>query len=153
MIDTPQIVQTTVQLTAVIRLTIPRADMQKEMGPAIAELQGVVAAQGIGPAGPWLSHHLKMSPDVFDFEVAVPVLVPVMPTGRVTASRLPAARAARTTYQGDYSGLGPAWGELRAWVDANGHVAGTDLWEVYRVGPDTSADPANWRTDLYQPLR
>ncbi len=153
MIDTPQIVQTTDQLTAVIRLTIPRADIQKEMGPAIAELQGVVAEQGIGPAGPWLTHYLKITPDTFDLEVAVPVLAPVMPTGRVTASRLPAARAARTTYHGDYSGLGAAWGEFRTWVDENGQITGTDCWEVYRLGPDTNQDPANWRTDLYQPLR
>ena len=57
---------------------------EKEMGPAIAELMQVVSSQGIGPAGPWLSHHLRMAPDVFDFEVAVPVLAPVTPTGRVT---------------------------------------------------------------------
>jgi effector-binding domain-containing protein len=153
MIDTPQIVQTTDQHTAVIHLTIPRADIQKEMGPAIAELMEVVSAQGIGPAGPWLSHHLKMSPDIFDFEVAVPVLAPVTPTGRVTRGRLPATRAMRTTYAGGYEGLGNAWGELQAWVAAEGHTTGTDLWEVYRVGPESSQNPADWRTDLYQPLR
>jgi hypothetical protein len=35
MIDTPQITQSAAQLTAVIRLTIPRAEIQKVMGPAI----------------------------------------------------------------------------------------------------------------------
>ncbi|MCC7044228.1 MAG: GyrI-like domain-containing protein [Acidobacteria bacterium] len=153
MIDTPQIVQTTEQHTAVIHLTIPRADIQKEMGPAIAELMQMVSSQGIGPAGPWLSHHLRMAPDVFDFEVAVPVLAPVTPTGRVTRGRLPATRAMRTTYAGGYEGLGNAWGDLQAWVAAEGHTAGTDLWEVYRVGPESSQNPADWRTDLYQPLR
>lgn len=153
MIETPQIVQTADQLTAVIHLTIPRADIQREMGAAITELAGVVAAQGIGPAGPWISHHLRMSPDAFNFEVAVPVLAPVTPVGRVMPGRLPAARAMRSTYSGGYDGLAHAWGELQGWIVAEGFTPGTDLWEVYRVGPDASANPADWRTDLYQPLR
>ena len=152
MLDTPQIVQTSDQLTAVIRLTVPRSEIQQVMGPGIAELMQVVSTQGIGPAGPWLSHHLKMTPDIFDFEIAVPVLAPVTPTGRVTPSRLPAARAMKTTYAGGYEGLGEAWGQFHGWIKAEGHTPGPDLWEVYRVGPESSQNPADWRTDLYQPL-
>jgi hypothetical protein len=51
MLDAPQIAQTTNQLTAVIRLTIPRAEIRNVMGPGIAELMAAVAAQGIAPAG------------------------------------------------------------------------------------------------------
>lgn len=153
MIETPQIVQTTDQLIAAIHVTIPRADIQEVMGAGITELMEVVSAQGIGPAGPWLSHHLKMSPDIFDFEIAVPVLAPVAPAGRVKPGKLPATRAMRTTYHGGYEGLGNAWGELQGWIAAEGHTPGFDLWEVYRVGPESSQNPADWRTDLYQPLR
>jgi hypothetical protein len=28
-----------------------------------------VAAQGIAPAGPWFTHHLRMDPATFDFEI------------------------------------------------------------------------------------
>ena len=153
MLETPTIVQTTDQLTAVIRLTIPHSSMRQEMGPAITEVSEVVKAQGIGPAGPWLSHYLSISPDQFDVEVAVPVLAPVVATGRVQPARLPAARAARATFHGDYAGLGAAWAEFRAWVEANGQVPGVDCWEVYRVGPERSGNSEDWRTDLYQPLR
>ena len=38
MIDTPEIVQTTAQQTAVIHLTIPRDQIQTVMGPAIEEV-------------------------------------------------------------------------------------------------------------------
>ena len=51
MLDTPQIAQTTNQLTAVIRLTIPREEIRNVMGPGIAELMAAVAAQGIAPPG------------------------------------------------------------------------------------------------------
>jgi len=60
MIDTPHITQTAAQLTAIIRLTIPRSEIRKLMGPGISEVMAAVAAQGVGPAGRWLTHHLKM---------------------------------------------------------------------------------------------
>ena len=83
MIEPPQITESTAQLTAVIRLTVPRSEIQKVMGPAIGEVLAAVAAQGIGPSGPVFSHHFKMDPAVFDFEVGVPVAKPVSPVGRV----------------------------------------------------------------------
>ena len=74
MIDPPQVVQTDHQLTAVIHLTVPRKDIQAVMGPAIGEVMAATSSQGVGPAGPVFSHHLRMEPDVFDFEVGVPVM-------------------------------------------------------------------------------
>lgn len=152
MIDTPQIAQTDAQTTAVIHVTIPRDQIQAVMGPGIGELMAVVSAQGIGPAGPWYSHHLKMEPDTFDFEIGVPVTAPVTPTGRVTAGSLPAAKVARTVYHGGYEGLGEAWGEFGGWIEAQGLTAAPNLWEVYVVGPESGPDAAGWRTELYRPL-
>jgi len=92
------------------------------MGPGIAELLAAVAAQGIVPAGPWFTHHLRMDPATFDFEICVPVTAPVAASGRVKAGHLPATTVARTTYHGPYEGLGGAWGEFDAWIAANGHT-------------------------------
>ncbi len=152
MIDTPQITQSTAQLTAVIRLTIPRAEIRNVMGPAISEVMAAVAAQGISPAGPVFSYHFRIDPDTFDFEVGVPVAKPVSPAGRVKPGELPAKKVARTVYHGGYEGLGAAWGEFGAWIAANGHKPGPDLWECYVAGPESSPDPANWRTELNRPL-
>jgi len=152
MIDTPQITKTAGQLAAVIRLTVPRAEIRNVMGPGIGEVMAAVAAQGIGPAGPVFSHHFKMDPEVFDFEVGVPVTKAVTAVGRVQPGQLPAARVARTVYHGPYEGLGAAWGEFVAWIAANGHTAAPDLWECYVAGPESIPDPANWRTELNRPL-
>jgi effector-binding domain-containing protein len=59
---------------------------------------------------------------------------------------------ARTVYHGDYEGLGEAWSEFLDWIEANGHTATKDLWEVYPVGPDDNPDPAAWRTELSKQL-
>jgi effector-binding domain-containing protein len=153
MIDTPQIVATEARPTAVVRLTVPRHEIQQVMGPAIGEVMAAVAAQGVGPAGPVYSYHFRMDPGVFDFEVGVPVSAPVAPVGRVVASRLPASsRVARTVYRGPYEGLGPAWGEFNEWVRANGLAPSPSLWECYLSGPESSANPADWRTELNRPL-
>ena len=152
MLDKPQIAQTAAQPTAIIRLTIPRAEIRNVMGPGIAELMAAVAAQGIAPAGPWFTHHLRMDPDTFDFEIGVPVAAPVSAVGRVKASQLPAATVARTVYHGAYEGLPSAWGEFIAWITAAGHTPGPDLWECYVAGPESNSDPATWRTELNRPL-
>jgi len=106
MLDEPQIVQTDAQLTAIIRVTVPRGEIRNVMGPGIAELMGAVTAQGIVPAGPVFSHHLKMDPAIFDLEIGVPVPATAMisPAGRVRAGQLPATTVARTVYHLDRGG-------------------------------------------------
>ena len=123
----PEIVDSPAQRIAVIHLTIPREEIRHAMDPGIQELMATVAAQGIIPTGPWLSHHLRTDPKVFDFEIAVPVPSDVTPKGRVTMSELPAARVARTVYEGPYEGLGAAWSKFDKWVADNGHTPADDL--------------------------
>lgn len=152
MIEPPQITQTAAQQAAVIRLTIPREEIREVMGPGIGELMAAVAAQGIAPTGPVFSHHFRMDPKVFDFEIGVPVSAPVSAAGRVKPGQLPAATVARTVYHGSYEGLGPAWGEFGAWIADEGHTPAADLWECYVAGPESSPNPAAWRTELNRPL-
>ena len=59
---------------------------------------------------------------------------------------------ARAVYHGPYEGLAAAWAEFCAWVEAGGHTPAEDLWERYVVGPESSPDPAVWRTELNRPL-
>lgn len=152
MIDTPTITQAPEVLTAEIELVIPRDRIMQEMGPAIREIYSAVMSQGCKPTGQWFTHHKQRPTDVFDFKACVPVSTPVAPTGRVTPGRREAARVARTIYTGSYEGLGAAWGEFCAWVAANGHTPRADLWESYLVGPETTPNPAEWKTELNQPL-
>lgn len=152
MLEKPQVAKTTAQPIAFIRVTVPRSEIRQVMGPGCQELFAAVAAQGSAPAGPWFTHHLRMDPQVFDFEISVPVVAPIAPKGRVRAGERPAVRVVRSVYQGPYEGLGAAWGEFDAWIAAEGHRAGPELWECYVVGPESSPDPAAYRTELSRPL-
>jgi effector-binding domain-containing protein len=110
-------------------------------------------AQGVEAAGPWFTHHLRSSPDIFDLEVCVPTHRSVQPSGRVIARDFPAARMARRVYRGRYEGLGEAWGQFMSWVQASGHLVADDFYECYAAGPESGADTAEWRTELLRPLR
>lgn len=152
MLETPQITRTDARPTAVIRLTVPRTEIRNVMEPARIELLDALAAQGVAPDGPWFTHHLRMDPDVFDFEIGLPVREPLSAIGRVITGEWPATRVARAELRGDYAGLPAAWAELDAWLASAGHTPAADLWERYLVGPESSADPASWRTELNRPL-
>jgi effector-binding domain-containing protein len=152
LIDTPRIVQVEAQAAAVLRVTVPRDRVADVMGPGLDRVKAAVAAQGLVPTGPWFAHHLCMDPEVFDFEIGVPVDAPVPPGGEVVPGGLPAGRVARTEYRGPFEGLFSAWREFDAWVAAEGLTPRADLWEVYLSGPDTDPDPMSWRTELNRPL-
>lgn len=152
MLDTPQITNAEPQLAAIIRLTVPREEIRNVMGPAMQEVMATVAEQGLTPAGPLFSHHLKMDPDIFDFEVGVPIARPISAVGRVQPGGLPATRLARTVYRGGFEGLGEAWGEFDEWIRANGLTPAPDLWECYVAAPESDPDPSTWQTELNRPL-
>lgn len=152
MIGTPEIVYTDEQLTAVIHLIVPCAEIVNVMEPAIAEVLTVLAAQGVAPAGPCFSYHLKRPSDTFDFEVGFPVSGAIIPAGRVRMSKLPAAKVVRTIFRGNYEGLGAAWGEFCAWIVAEGLTVQDRFWECYALGPETNPDPEQWRTELIRLL-
>ena len=137
---------------ASIHIVTPRSKMQLVMGPGISEVMSAVRSQGLGPAGPWFAHHLKMTPDEFDFEICVPVSAPVSALGRLKPWVRPAVKVVRTVYCGPFEGLGAAWHEFSAWIETNGYRTADDLYECYLAGPESSSDSSNWRTELSRVL-
>ena len=159
MIETPHIVDTDEVTAAVIPLTVRRSDLPKVVPAAIAELNNVIAAQGQSPQGPLFMHHVAMPADAFDVEIGFPVEKPVAPIGRVRPGKLPAAKVARTIYQGPYEGLYGAWDAFGRRLESDGLLERSrlkraeTLWESYLVGPGTTSDSSRWRTELNLPLR
>lgn len=153
MLEPAHIVETEARPAAIIRITVPRAEIQRIMAPAIKELLDGLAAQGIAPAGPLYSYHLNTDAQTFDFELGIPVDAPVSAAGRIRASQTPAAKVLRAVYRGPYEGLYDAWKEFGHMLAATGHTrAQGGQWESYVTGPESSPDPANWRTELNLPL-
>ena len=153
MIATPQITQTVMQHTACIHLVIPLAERMHAFGRALDELFGVLSAQDISPVGSAFAHHLRMSPENFDFEIGFITATLVTAAGRVKPSCWPAQTVAHAVYTGPYEGLPAAWGEFVEWMNANELLQADDLWEHYVIGPHANPAPSAWRTELFRPLR
>ena len=151
-LDKPQMIQTTAQQTAVIHLITPRENIRFVMGDGYQELMAVLAKQGVNPTGPWFTHHSRLDPNIFAFEIGVPVSQPISPEGRVTGSELPSLLVARTIYRGDYERLGGAWAEFDQWLAANRNSSTADFYEHYLTGPEVNPDPDSWQTELIRPL-
>lgn len=158
MIEEPEIVDSQPQTAAVVHIRCPRQNIQSEVGPAIAEIMSVLAAETLKPAGPMFMHHVTMSASHFDVEVGFPVDGAFRGSGRVRAGGLPAAGVARTIYRGPYEGLHSAWDEFgkrlvsERLVDPAAIAPVKTLWERYLVGPETCSDTSQWRTELNLPL-
>jgi hypothetical protein len=97
---------------AFLHLIVPREEIREVMGPGIGGVMAAIVAQGLDPAGPWYTHHLKRPDRAFDFEICVPVDMPFAPTGRVKAGEWPAMKVARTVYRGSYDRLGEGVGRV-----------------------------------------
>jgi effector-binding domain-containing protein len=152
-IEPPRVIQTTPQLTAFIPIRVPREEIRHVMGPGLAELKAAVSAQNIAVTGPWFTHHVRNPGEIFDFEICLPVAMPVAPANRMKPGQWPAMKIVQTTYHGGYEGLGTAWGEFIGMIKGAGHTTADDLYECYAVGPEeASADPTAWRTVLSKPL-
>lgn len=143
-----QLVMTETVKAAVIRLQAHPRELPSVMGPAFPELMAEVAAQGLQMTGPVFSHFFRMSPELFEFEIGVPVAGEVRKNGRIAPGELPAATVARTVYQGPYEGLPQAWGQFDELVKSAGHEKQAELWEAYLYGPESSPDPSTWKTEL-----
>ncbi|MEZ5429585.1 MAG: GyrI-like domain-containing protein [Verrucomicrobiales bacterium] len=98
------------------------------------------------------AHHSRITPEVFDFEVGVPVSGPLLPVGRVRAGELPGALVLRTIYTGPYEELHDAWREFKDWVGRNGYEVSSHPWETFLSDSGKDLDPSTYRTELNFPL-
>jgi effector-binding domain-containing protein len=152
MLSAPHVAQTSVRQVAAIRLNILRSEMPAYFGPAAQEIFASLAAQQVQPVGALFAHHFQMPPDRFDFELGIEVANPISAAGRVVASTLPALRVAHAIYTGPYAGLPNAWPAFRQWIASQGLKHAENLWELYAVGPQSTSNPAEYQTELFQPL-
>jgi effector-binding domain-containing protein len=93
-----------------------------------------------------------MNPDVFDFEIGMPVQTPVEPTGRVQPLTVPSMRVVRSGYTGPYGRLSQAWGTFDTMVARAGYKTAADVWECYVKGPESGLEPDEYYTELYRPV-
>jgi effector-binding domain-containing protein len=141
-------VQLIQQPSAVVRGRVPRDGIPGFLGGAFGEVMGVLAAQGVEPAGPPFGCYLPTS-DGFDVEAGFPTSAPVEPAGRVVPSTLPGGSAIQVLHRGPYAGVAAAYQAGEVWLAERGGEPTAPPWESYLDEPDV-AEP---RTLVSMPCR
>ena len=128
----------------------------EEIGRWLPRAYGVVAAYltkyGVGPCGMPYARYRLVGEGTFDVEAGFPATTPVPGEGEVEPSSLPAGEVAVTVHHGPYEEIVPAYDALAAWAADNGATLAGEAWEVYYSDPVAVHDPAEWRTDVVQPI-
>jgi effector-binding domain-containing protein len=98
------------------------------------------------PAKPRWQNVMLYKDDVPNVEVGVLVGEPILPSGRVIASVLPAGAVAMTLHRGPYSGLDRAHRAVLDWCAQEGHTLAGTRWEIYGHWRE---DPRELETEVY----
>jgi effector-binding domain-containing protein len=144
----PELVTADAVTTAVVRRTVPMAEIAGFYDSAFGTLVEALARQGVTPAGPAFGLYHGAPAETADIEAGFPTEGPVEADGDVVASSLPAGRVARVVHRGAYDALGESWGRLYSWAVAQGLQPGPLMWELYVTEPNPDMDPAELRTEL-----
>lgn len=137
-----------------IRRHVRRPELQQALGECFGVLFGHGARKGLPVAGWPLCRYLAASPaGTLTVEPAMPLAAPATGEGEIQAGQLPGGPVAFAVHAGPYQDLPHSYGAIERWVEANGHQVAGAPWEQYVTDPAEHPDPADWRTEIYWPLK
>jgi effector-binding domain-containing protein len=134
-------------------------ELAAHQGERLRELWAAMQARGVAAAGPPFVRYHTFGESETDLEVGIPVVSPAAGEGLVAAGELPGGAAISTWHVGAHDRLAEAYGRMQSWLNEHGREAAGAAWEVYWwIDPSAEPDPANWpppaewRTELVQPI-
>jgi len=139
------------QAVASVRDTVPISGI----GQLFGEVFGYLGRHRVNPAGPPVGVYYdeEFREEEVDIEIAVPVAGPVPAGDRVKPGELPGAEEmACIVHEGGYDTIGGSYGQLMAWVEANGYRMTGPVREVYLRGPESGDDPSIYVTEIQLPV-
>lgn len=135
------------QLTAVVKATVPFAEIPNAQRSARAAVSAALPSLEAGPAGRPVTRFRTPASGALDMEIGTIVGKSFAHHGEVMLSELPAGRAAHFKLKGPFDGMPGAWQTLFAWCQAEKLALAGVNWEIYM--PWEGVDPAELETDLY----
>ena len=129
--DECRIVEVTRRPIAMIRESVPMAEIPQAQRRLRARLKAALPELGAGPYGEWLT--LWRPPVDGMMDIAPGVLCAHGSEGRdgIEAAELPVGRAAHVVLIGGYEGVPGAWVKLFRWCNAKGEKLEGVNWEIY----------------------
>lgn len=112
----------------------------------------------LAPQGAALARYHEEQEERWDIEVCVPTQArqPAPPAGPVYAGELPGGLIVATVHAGDYGGphgMQGAYAATWRWLREHGHEPLGGPGEVYLFDDTNTADPADYRTEIFWHVR
>ncbi len=140
------------QPTAVVRGSVPIAELPGFFHHAFEAVMASLGAHGLAPVGPPFGCYLSMPGETVELVAGFPVATPVEVDGEVEPFELPGGRAVTALHVGSYDALAATYETVLADVAEAGLALGSLMWESYLSDPAAEPDPATWRTRIVWPL-
>lgn len=134
---------------AVVVGTLRPAELPHWLGAAFEAVAGLLARDGLAPAGPPFATFEPRGDGAFAVRAGFPAPAAVAGGAGVEPDELPGGPAASVVHEGPYDALGPVHAELAEWVRGHGGEPAGPAREEYLSEPD-AARPL---TRVVQPYR
>lgn len=133
---------------------IARTEVSDWCARVFPELYGVLDALGTDPAGPAGATYSAefFAGETGDVLAFVPVAADAVPGGDDRFGVLPAARYAVAVHNGPFADCDITYGRLGRHVAEHDTALPDPIVELYLVGPDDTADPDEYRTEICWPI-
>jgi AraC family transcriptional regulator len=136
-----------------VRLRTARHELPTAIAEGVGKSYMYAQKAGIALAGHPLTRYLSAGPGLLDVEVGIPLTAGAAGEGDVQAGELPGGPAVVAVHGGPYEQLSETYAAMERWMTTNGLHPGGAPWEWYVTDPAEHPDPANWRTEVYWPLK
>lgn len=129
------------------------AELQQAMGECYGALYGYGASAGLAIGGHPMARYVATGPGLWTVDLIMPLLAPAEPNGEMQAGTLVSGPVAFAVHHGPYDGLPGTNAAIERWIEDNGHEVGGAPWESFVTDPGETPDPADWRTEIFWPLK
>jgi AraC family transcriptional regulator len=148
------------------RRRVKRSDISAAIGQTLPHIFQFAQQRGIALSGHPFTRYVEVGPGLITMEPGMRIAgsgqdaLQIDPSwtvatgeGEVRSDTLPGGTAAVTVHMGPYDQLVDAYAAIEQWMQANGVEAAGPPWESYVTDPAEYPNPADWKTEVFWPIR
>jgi AraC-like DNA-binding protein/effector-binding domain-containing protein len=141
------------QPALVIRSRIARPEIAATIGQSLGRIVPYAIGAGGALAGQPFARYPEFGVGMLTIEVGMPLVTQIAGSGDIEALELPGGSTAVAVHGGAYDRLPDTFAALERWIASQGKTPSGAPWEVYVTDPADHPDSADWRTEIYWPVR
>lgn len=136
-----------------IQRRVPHAQLQPLFAECFPKLYGYCMQHGCEMAGNPIARYVEYTPGMTTVDCIIPLQSAAEGDGEIEAGTLQAGPAAFATHSGPYDTLNETYSAVEAWLTEHNLETSGPNWEWYVTDPSEEPDPAQWKTEVYFPVK